>query len=59
MLTGTTRTVGWVTGALSQNHTDARFGISGTDLGISWDNGSGQTLMAFGDTYGDCNAPGQ
>ncbi|GAA1461672.1 DUF4185 domain-containing protein [Williamsia maris] len=57
--TGNTRTVGWVTGALSQNHTDTRFGISGTDLGISWDNGSGQTLMAFGDTYGDCNAPGQ
>ncbi|MGU3293757.1 DUF4185 domain-containing protein [Williamsia sp. M5A3_1d] len=57
--TGTSRTVGWVTGALSNDRTDTRFGISGTDLGISWDNGSGQTLMAFGDTYGDCNTPGQ
>ena len=54
-----TRTVGWVTGPLSVNRTFSRFGISGTDLGISWDNGSGQTLMAFGDTFGNCNTGGQ
>lgn len=28
------------------------FGVTGTDLGIMWDNGSGETLVAFGDTYG-------
>ncbi|GGF26779.1 DUF4185 domain-containing protein [Williamsia phyllosphaerae] len=56
---GNTRPVAWVTGGKSPNRTDTRFGISGTDLGISWDNGSGQTLMAFGDTFGDCNAPRQ
>ena len=54
-----TRTVGWVTGPLSVNRTFSRFGLSGTDLGISWDNGSGQTLMAFGDTFGNCNTGGQ
>jgi hypothetical protein len=56
---GNTKTVAWVTGPVSQNNTLARFSISGTDLGISWDNGSGQTLMAFGDTFGDCNVSGQ
>ncbi|MDL9937233.1 DUF4185 domain-containing protein [Gordonia sp. ABSL1-1] len=54
-----TRTIAWVTGPLSINRTFSRFAISGTDLGISWDNGSGQTLMAFGDTFGNCNAIGQ
>ncbi|MFW0784998.1 DUF4185 domain-containing protein [Gordonia sp. CPCC 206044] len=54
-----TRTVSWVTGPRSPNRTFSRFGISGTDLGISWDNGSGQTLMAFGDTFGNCNVVGQ
>ncbi|MEE3853529.1 DUF4185 domain-containing protein [Gordonia sp. LSe1-13] len=54
-----TRSVAWVTGPLSPNRTFSRFGISGTDLGVSWDNGRGQTLMAFGDTFGDCNALGQ
>ena len=53
------RTVSWVTGPRSINSTFNRFTISGTDLGISWDNGSGQTLMAFGDTFGDCNVVGQ
>lgn len=54
-----TRTVEWLTGPHSANDTFNRFGISGTDLGISWDNGSGQTLMAFGDTFGNCARPGQ
>ncbi|MCX6471069.1 DUF4185 domain-containing protein [Williamsia herbipolensis] len=56
---GNTTPVAWVTGAKSPNNTEARFGISGTDLGIAWDNGTGQTLMAFGDTFGNCNAAGQ
>ncbi len=53
------RSVGWVTGPYSKNDTFDRFGIGGTDLGIAWDNGRGQTLMAFGDTFGNCNAPRQ
>ncbi|MDJ0395088.1 DUF4185 domain-containing protein [Rhodococcus sp. G-MC3] len=57
-ITGNTSSVAWVTGPLSQNSTYDRFGISGTDLGISWDNGKGQTLMAFGDTFGNCSASG-
>ena len=56
---GPTQTIRWITGPKSPNRTDSRFGITGTDLGIGWDNGSGQTLMAFGDTFGDCNAPSQ
>jgi hypothetical protein len=34
------------------NQTDTRFGVWGTDLGIMWDDGAGQCLIAFGDTYG-------
>ena len=40
---------------LSPNRTDKRFSITATDVGVSWDNGSGQVLMAFGDTWGKCN----
>lgn len=40
-----------------------RFGISGADLGIVWDNGySGgqrQVLIAFGDTFGNCTLQDQ
>ena len=56
---GTTAAIGWVTGPRSANSTLTRFGISGTDVGTAWDNGSGQTLMAFGDTFGDCSVAGQ
>src|SRR6478735_6962096 len=44
-----TALVGWVTGPNSPNKTLERFAVSGTDLGIMWDNGSRQILMAFGD----------
>lgn len=54
----TSRVVSWVTGPKSPNDTLTRFTISGTDLGIAWDNGSGQTLLAFGDTFGWCNVTG-
>ncbi|WP_051198612.1 DUF4185 domain-containing protein [Gordonia shandongensis] len=54
---GTTRTVAWVTGPKSPNRTFGRFGISGTDVGVAWDNGRGQTLLAFGDTFGNCLHP--
>lgn len=55
---GTTKAIGWVTGPRSANSTLSRFGISGTDVGTAWDNGSGQTLMAFGDTFGNCAVAG-
>ena len=53
-----TALVGWVTGPNSPNNTLERFAVSGTDLGIMWDNGARQILMAFGDTSGYCSAPG-
>ncbi|MDH3009654.1 MULTISPECIES: DUF4185 domain-containing protein [Gordonia] len=53
------KVLSWVTGPRSNNDTYDRFGISGTDLGIAWDNGRGQTLMAFGDTFGNCSVAGQ
>lgn len=52
----------WVTGPNGPNHTLQRFGISGTDLGIPWDNGdpvNRQVLLAFGDTFGYCRIQGQ
>ncbi|KUH69070.1 hypothetical protein AU184_19550 [Mycolicibacterium novocastrense] len=54
--------VGWVTGPESPNNTIGRFAITGTDLGIMWDNGdpgNRQVLMAFGDTYGYCSVRGK
>src|ERR1700753_1810863 len=41
-----------VTGEGSANRTGSGFGVYGTDLGILWDNGNGEILAAFGDTYG-------
>jgi len=57
-----TSLVDWVTGPNGPNKTLERFGISGTDLGIPWDNGdpsNHQVLMAFGDTFGYCSVHGQ
>ena len=57
-----TSLVGWVTGPDSPNQTIPRFAITGTDLGIMWDNGDpahDQVLMAFGDTKGYCQIPGK
>ena len=57
-----TSLVEYVTGPNSPNRTLERFGISGTDLGIPWDNGdpgNPQVLMAFGDTFGYCSVHGQ
>ncbi|KAA8963881.1 DUF4185 domain-containing protein [Mycobacterium sp.] len=57
-----TSLVEWVTGPNSPNKTLDRFGISGTDLGVAWDNGdptNPQVLMAFGDTFGYCRVHGQ
>jgi hypothetical protein len=57
-----TALVGWVTGPESPNNTIQKFAITGTDLGIMWDNGNPanrQVLMAFGDTNGYCGIPGK
>ncbi len=47
-----------MTGPKSTSATDARWKVTGTDLGIMWDNGQGEILTAFGDTFGDWNGPG-
>jgi D-arabinan endo alpha-(1,5)-arabinofuranosidase len=53
--------VSWVNGPATNSAT--RFGISGADLGIVWDNGrsgaENQVLIAFGDTFGNCDLAGQ
>ena len=46
-----------VTGPGSVSNTPVSWGVYGTDLGIAWDNGSGQTLFAFGDTFGSTWTP--
>ncbi|MEE2056587.1 DUF4185 domain-containing protein [Rhodococcus artemisiae] len=62
VLTGRTQAVEMMTGPGSPNDTIDRFNVSGTDLGIMWDNdgagGARHTLIAFGDTVGDCDADG-
>ncbi|GAA2335763.1 DUF4185 domain-containing protein [Dactylosporangium salmoneum] len=42
-----------LTGPDGPNNTWGRWDVKATDLGILWDNGAGQTLAAFGDTFGD------
>ncbi|GAB19608.1 hypothetical protein GOEFS_092_00330 [Gordonia effusa NBRC 100432] len=54
LTSGPSQTVSWVTGPRSTAKTDKRFSITSTDVGVPWDNGSGQVLMAFGDTWGKC-----
>ncbi|NUR89117.1 MAG: DUF4185 domain-containing protein [Nonomuraea sp.] len=49
--------VGKMTGTGSASATDTRWKVQATDLGIMWDNGSGQILAAFGDTFGSGWAP--
>jgi Domain of unknown function (DUF4185) len=47
-----------LTGYDSINETDTKYQVMGTDLGAIWDNGSGQVLMAFGDTFGEGHVGG-
>jgi hypothetical protein len=42
-----TSLVGWVTGPNSPNNTLERFAVSGTDLGIMWDNGCWEVLIVL------------
>ena len=61
--------INWVTGNFPVNNTMDRFGISGTDVGIMWDNGIAddpntpvnehQVLIAFGDTFGNRAVDGE
>lgn len=79
-LSPSTQFVNWVTGGYQVLGTDGelnpyiadtltRFGVSGTDVGVMWDNGIAddpltdynehQVLIAFGDTFGLRNVPGE
>jgi hypothetical protein len=73
-LSPSTQFVNWVTGDYQTGNalmadTLNRFGISGTDVGVMWDNGipddprtpynEHQVLMAFGDTFGNRSVPGE
>lgn len=40
------------TGRGSTSATDEKWAVSGTGGGVMWDNGGGQVLTAFGDTFG-------
>lgn len=41
-----------ITGRGSTSETDEKWAVSGTGGGVMWDNGGGQVLTAFGDTFG-------
>ncbi|QNG21593.1 DUF4185 domain-containing protein [Rhodococcus triatomae] len=53
------RLVSQLTGPGSENRTDKRWQVSGTDLGIIWESAPGEVAVAFGDTFGlDWRPPG-
>ncbi|WP_308167775.1 DUF4185 domain-containing protein [Catellatospora tritici] len=52
-VTGPAERIAKLTGPGSINATDAKWQLKATDLGIMWDNGSGQILTVFGDTFGN------
>jgi hypothetical protein len=67
-LSPSTNFVDWVTGNFLPNNTSQRFAISGTDVGVMWDNGipdnpatltnEHQVLIAVGDTFSGANMTG-
>jgi hypothetical protein len=67
-LSPSTNFVDWVTGNYPLNNTQHWYGVTGTDIGVMWDNGmvddpttpqnEHQVLMAFGDTFGIRGYPG-
>jgi hypothetical protein len=67
-LSPSTNFVDWVTGNFLPNNTSQRFNISGTDVGVMWDNGipddpktpqnEHQVLIAVGDTFSEDNMQG-
>lgn len=46
-----------MTGPNSVSDTPGSWGVYATDLGIMWDDGGGQILTAFGDTFGSAWSP--
>ncbi|WP_227999307.1 DUF4185 domain-containing protein [Nocardia australiensis] len=44
--------VGQMTGHGSENRTDMRWQVDGTDLGLMWETEPGQVAVVFGDTFG-------
>ncbi|MBF6191999.1 DUF4185 domain-containing protein [Nocardia sp. CDC186] len=46
------RLVGQVTGHGSDNRTDMRWQVDGTDLGLMWETRPGEVAVVFGDTFG-------
>jgi hypothetical protein len=67
-LSPSTNFVDWVTGDFLPNNTSQRFSVSGTDVGVMWDNGipddpktpinEHQVLIAVGDTFSGPNMTG-
>ncbi|WP_280254833.1 DUF4185 domain-containing protein [Nocardia wallacei] len=53
-----TKLVNQVTGHGSDNRTDMRWQVDGTDLGIMWETKPGEVAVLFGDTFGKGWAPG-
>lgn len=41
-----------LTGSQSVDHTDTKWGVAGAGNAVNWDNGNGQVITAFGDTFG-------
>ncbi|MFT4042569.1 MAG: DUF4185 domain-containing protein [Gordonia sp. (in: high G+C Gram-positive bacteria)] len=48
-----------LTGANSVDHTDTKWGVSGAGKAVMWDNGSGQVITMFGDTFGSPRPQGE
>ncbi|MET7770442.1 DUF4185 domain-containing protein [Nocardia sp. NPDC005366] len=50
---GSMEFVGQVTGHGSENRTDMRWQVDGTDLGLMWETEPGKVAVVFGDTFGE------
>ena len=49
---GSVAVVSQLTGPGSENRTDKRWQVNGTDLGIMWESKPGEVAVAFGDSFG-------
>ncbi|GAB17805.1 hypothetical protein GOEFS_039_00390 [Gordonia effusa NBRC 100432] len=48
-----------LTGSQSADHTDTKWGVAGAGNAVMWDNGSGQVITMFGDTFGTPRPKGE
>ena len=48
-----------LTGADSADHTDTKWGVAGSGNAVMWDNGNGQVITMFGDTFGTPRPTGE